>query len=97
MKHYTTSMQKKNEIIIEDSIIAWVDAFLHDKKLEGVKDGSIRFYRFKLKLFLDYCTEYNFIRISEITSSFIRQFLFHLEETDHNLSGLRLVVKSKNL
>jgi len=65
----------------------WLEAFLIDRKAEGVADGTLRFYRQKIKLFSDYCDAMTVKQISQITPSFLRQYLLYLEESGHNPGG----------
>jgi site-specific recombinase XerD len=72
---------------VDDYLLNWVEAFLIDRKAGGVADGTLRFYRQKIKLFTDYCEAHAVKQISQITPSFIRQFLLFLEESSHNPGG----------
>ena len=50
-------------------------------------DGTLRFYRQKIKLFSDYCDGQAVKQISQITLLFLRQFILFLEESNHNPGG----------
>jgi site-specific recombinase XerD len=50
-------------------------------------EGSLRFYKQKLKLFADFCEAQAVQTIYQITPSFLRQFLLFLEEGGHNAGG----------
>ena len=41
--------------LIDDYLLTWIEAFLIDRKARGLADGTLRFYRIKLKLFTDFC------------------------------------------
>jgi hypothetical protein len=41
--------------VVEDYLLTWMEAFLIDRKVRGLADGTLRFYRIKLKLFTDFC------------------------------------------
>jgi hypothetical protein len=40
---------------VDDYLVSWLEAFLMDRKAEGIADGTLRFYQQKIKLFLNYC------------------------------------------
>jgi site-specific recombinase XerD len=71
-----------------------MEAFLRDRKAQGMAAGTLRFYSQKLKLFLDYCEAYAIETIGQISSSFIRQFIQYLEETYHNPGGRHAAFRS---
>lgn len=73
--------------IIDDYLLTWVEAFLIDRKARGLSEGTILFYKVKLKLFCKYCKTQLVKQISQITPSFLREFLLYLEETGHNEGG----------
>ena len=72
---------------VDDYLLNWLEAFLVDRKAGGVAEGTLRFYRQKIKLFADYCEGQSVKKISQITPSFLRQFLLYLEESSHNPGG----------
>jgi hypothetical protein len=41
---------------VDDYLVSWLEAFLMDRKAEGVADGALRFYQQKIKLFLNTAT-----------------------------------------
>jgi small-conductance mechanosensitive channel len=41
--------------LIDDYLLTWMEAFLVDRKARGLADGTLRFYRIKLKLFTGSC------------------------------------------
>jgi integrase/recombinase XerD len=73
--------------IVDDYLLNWLEAFLIDRKSEGVAEGTMRFYQQKIKLFSDYCEGHAVNLISQINPSFLRQFLLALEESGHNPGG----------
>lgn len=73
--------------LIDDYLLTWFEAFLIDRKVRGLADGSLRFYRIKLKLFSDFCETRVVTQISQITPTLLRQYLLYLEETRHNQGG----------
>jgi hypothetical protein len=60
---------------VDDYLLNWLEAFLIDRKAGGFADGSLNFYRQKIKLFADYCEALTVSQISQITPSFLRQYL----------------------
>jgi site-specific recombinase XerD len=72
---------------IDDYLETWMEAFLVDRKANGVTEGTIDFYRIKLKMFADYCESQAAKNISQITPTLIRQFLLFLEASGHNPGG----------
>ncbi len=72
---------------VNDYLVSWLEAFMIDRKSAGLADGSLRFYRQKLKLLADFCDAQAVQTINQITPSFLRQYLLVLEETGHNAGG----------
>jgi site-specific recombinase XerD len=72
---------------VDDYFLNWLEAFLIDRKASGVADGTLRFYRQKIKLFSNYCDALTVKQIGQITPSFLRQYLLYLEESGHNPGG----------
>jgi site-specific recombinase XerD len=72
---------------VDDYLLTWLEAFLIDRKAAGVADGTLRFYRQKIKLFTDYCDALAVEQIGQINPSFLRQYLLYLEESGHNAGG----------
>jgi len=64
---------------VDDYLLNWLEAFLIDRKASGVAEGTLRFYRQKIKLFADYCDALTVKQISQITPSFLRQYLHYLD------------------
>ena len=64
-----------------------MEAFLMDRKANGVASGTMVFYSQKLRGFANYCETQEVKQISQITPNFIRQFLLHLVESKHNPGG----------
>ena len=72
---------------VDDYLVSWLEAFLIDRKSGGLAEGSLRFYRQKLKLLADFCDTQAVQMINQITPSFLRQYLLVLEERGHNAGG----------
>ena len=73
--------------VVDDYLFTWLEAFLIDRKSTGVAEGTLRFYQQKIKLFTAFCEAQTVKQISQITPSFLRQFLLALEESGHNPGG----------
>ena len=78
----------------DDSLSFWIDAFLADRKVQGMANGTLRFYSQKLKLFSDYCQAHSIQLIRQISATFIRQYLLFLEESGHNPGGKHAAFRS---
>jgi len=72
---------------VDDYLLNWLEAFLIDRKAAGLANGTLRFYRQKIKLFSDYCDAQAVKQIGQINPSFLRQYLLYLEESGHNAGG----------
>jgi len=72
---------------VDDYLLTWLEAFLIDRKAAGVAAGTLRFYRQKIKLFSDYCDAQVVKQVSQITPTYIRQYLLYIEGTGHNPGG----------
>jgi len=57
---------------VDGYLLTWLEAFLIDRKAAGLADGSLRFYRQKIKLFSDYCEAQAVKQINQITPSYLR-------------------------
>jgi site-specific recombinase XerD len=79
---------------VDDYLLNWLEAFLIDRKAGGLADGTLRFYRQKIKLFSDYCDALTVKQIGQITPSFLRQYLLYLEESGHNAGGRHAAFRS---
>jgi integrase/recombinase XerD len=73
--------------IVDDYLLTWLEAFLIDRKSAGLAEGTLLFYRQKIKLFSNYCEAQAVTQIGQINPSFLRQFLLSLEEGGHNPGG----------
>jgi integrase/recombinase XerD len=87
MSTITETYQSFHTAIVDDSLLTWMEAFLRDRKAQGMAAGTLQFYSEKLKLFLNYSEAHFIETIGQISSTFIRQFLQFLEETNHNPGG----------
>ena len=69
-------------------LLTWIDAFLVDRKAQGLSKGTLYFYQKKLELFTKFCDGQVIKYITEITTTSIREFLIWLEQTGHNPGGV---------
>lgn len=73
---------------VDDYIETWMEAFLVDRKANGVAKGTLMFYSQKLQGFAIICEAQELKQISQITPNFLRQYFLHLVETNHNPGGM---------
>lgn len=78
------SIKKTGE---DDDLYTWLEAFLLDRKVQGMSPGTIYFYTKKLELFATFCEEEEITKLTDLTPSDLRDYLLHLEETGHNPGG----------
>jgi site-specific recombinase XerD len=83
----TETRRTINYSVGEDHLLTWMEAFLIDRKANGLADGTIHFYQVKLKKFSEYCEAQSIKNISQISPSLIRQYMLFLEEAGHNPGG----------
>ena len=81
------TISKLEQFDTDTYLYTWFEAFLIDRMAQGLRKGTLSFYREKLALFTRYCEAQALTQITQITPSFIRQFLLHLEDTHHNPGG----------
>jgi site-specific recombinase XerD len=75
-------------------LLPWIGAFLIDRKAQGLSQGTLKFYRIKLKLFTDYCEGQLITQITELDPNQIRWYLLYLEEKGHNPGGIHATYRS---
>lgn len=81
-------------VALDDGLVAWIESFLIDRKAQNMSAGTLRFYRFKLKLFVDYCDRQIITRITQITPDIIRRYLLFLEQSGHNPGGVHAAYRT---
>ena len=87
MSKTTTNQWSITKYAQDTHLLTWLEAFLMDRKAQGFSKGTLHFYKYKLKLFVDYCQAQVVTHIPHITPNLIRSYLLHLEETGHNEGG----------
>lgn len=76
-----------SKTVVDEYLETWLEAFLIDRKAQGFSDGTLHFYRIKLKKFSTYCEAQLVTEISQITPGFLREYLLWLEVEGHNAGG----------
>ena len=72
----------------DSHLLTWLEAFLIDRKAQGLAQGTIGFYRLKLSHFADFCESQAITQISQIDPNTLRKFLMILAENGHNPGGI---------
>ncbi len=76
-----------SKTIVNDYLLTWLEAFMIDRKAQGVSEGTLHFYEVKFKSFIRYC-EYEHIKyVQQIKPTSIREYLLWLEVAGHNPGG----------
>ena len=83
----TISTGTRGIILLSTDLNEWVGEFIIDRLARGLSQGTLKFYRIKLRLFLAYCDLKFVNRIDQITTGFLRDFLLHLEEQGYTSGG----------
>lgn len=63
-------------------------AFLFDRETRNLSPGTLKFYRQKIQVFLNYLQSNHVNSIGEITPDLLRSFLKYLRDSNHNAGGL---------
>jgi integrase/recombinase XerC len=71
----------------DTDLLTWIEAFLIDRKAQGLAKGTLYFYQKKLKLFIDFCKAQIITQVTDFTPSFLRKYMLYLEDTGHNDGG----------
>jgi integrase/recombinase XerD len=71
----------------ETHLLTWVEAFLMDRKSQGLAAGTLYFYHKKLKLFTEFCESKLITEITQITPNDLREYMLMLEDRGHNQGG----------
>ena len=82
------------ENIVRYNLLEWANQFHQSKKIEGVSEFTLSFYKQQLGHFLKYCESQVITSIEEITLNIICQFLFRHQETEHNPGGLHATFRT---
>jgi integrase/recombinase XerD len=87
-------MYINNVIKPNNELITCFEAFISDRHAQNLSEGTIRFYREKIKLFFDYVNPLGVSSILDLTPQIIRDFLIHLEQANHNPGGVHAAYRS---
>jgi len=77
-----------------NDLVACFDSFIHDRQAQNLSDGTIRFYRVKIKLLLSFLIPLGITQISELTPQLIRDYLIYLEQENHNPGGIHAAYRA---
>ncbi len=81
-------------LVADDVIEPWIEAFLIDRKAQNMAAGTLYFYRAKLKLFSTYCESQIITHVRQVTPDILRRFLLYLQEQGHNPGGVHGVFRA---
>ena len=76
-----------SKTLVDDYLSTWLEAFLIDRKAQGVSEGTLHFYHVKFKSFISYCDSNYLTQVQQITPQFLREYLLWLEGQGHNEGG----------
>jgi len=79
---------------LPDNLIQCSDAFIYDRQAQNLADGTIRFYKTKMKLFIGFLDSIGISKITDITPQTIRSYLVFLEEKGHNPGGVHAAYRT---
>lgn len=77
-----------------DYLPIWLDAFLKDRKSQNLSAKTVSFYKEKLANFMGYCDSRLVKNVSQVTPTFIREYLLWLEEGGHTAGGIHCHFRS---
>ncbi len=69
------------------------ESFLVDRRAAGLSPGTLKFYRDKIRIFLDYCEAQAVRQLADLTPDFLRRFMLALSE-GHNPGGAHAVYRT---
>jgi len=73
--------------LVDYELKIWLNAFLIDRKAQGVSEGTLHFYEVKFKSFTQYCDQHQITRVFQITPVVLREYLLWLQEAGNNPGG----------
>ena len=71
----------------DTDLLTWIEAFLIDRKAQGLAKGTLYFYQKKTKAFIDFCKAQIITQVTDFTPDFLRKYILYLEDTGHNDGG----------
>lgn len=93
----TTDQKQLTEWIpaTEDDLSHKIEAFLLDRRIGGLRSGTIRFYRQRIALFQALCGDQSTDMVSPLTLILLRPYLLWLIDTGHNPGGTRDCLRAR--
>ena len=82
------------DVYKNDDLQSWIEIFLHGCRSRNLAPGTIKFYRMKLNIFVQFSSDLAITNISQITADNIRQFLIYLQERKHKPAGVHCFYRS---
>ena len=79
---------------LTDDLEECVNAFIYDRLAQNLAEGTIRFYKTKMKLFIGFLDSIGITKIIEISPQTIRSYLVFLEEKGHNPGGIHAAYRA---
>jgi len=77
-----------SDSFLDTNILIWLEAFLIDRKAQGLSSGTSEYYQTKLNKFVQYCESVAISQINQIDPTSIRMYLLWLEQQGHNQGGI---------
>jgi integrase/recombinase XerD len=84
----SVKQQENPTIVSVFSLLDWVEAFMLDRRSRGLSQGTIDFYRKKLKHLIEFCSQREIRSVMDLNASEIRTFFIFLKEKGHNQGGI---------
>jgi integrase/recombinase XerC len=78
----------------DSSILIWLEAFIIDRKAQGLSGGTIEYYQTKLSRFIEYCESVAITQITQIDPVSIRMYILWLTQEGHNQGGVLACYKA---
>jgi site-specific recombinase XerD len=82
------------QVSIDDHLEVWIENFIKAKRAENLARNTIIFYTERLQSFSKFAESQAVDRVSQITPTVIRDYLAHLESTNHNAGGQHACYRS---
>ncbi|MEN6529078.1 MAG: tyrosine-type recombinase/integrase [Anaerolineaceae bacterium] len=79
-----------NGFQLDDYLEIWIDAFMMDRKAQNMAKGTIHYYQYRLKEFVEYCGTQEVKRITQIDPNLLRQYFLTLQQNGHNPGGVHM-------
>lgn len=74
----STLNQRTITILVDDYLETWIEAFLFDRKSQGLSEGTLKFYSEKLQKFSAFYNSQIISNILVITPNIIREYMVYL-------------------